>query len=110
MEIDDQLERRGLFDGKISGLDALEDLVREPGRAAVHLRVVHPVGDQAAMELRRGIDRGQPTPRRQIYDERLVRLSEGLDSHDQRVGALADGGIERWLQILTLPHIEKLRL
>src|SRR5258706_13472358 len=48
LEIDDQLELRGLLHGEIGGLGPLEDLVHEVGGALVHPWIARPEGHQAA--------------------------------------------------------------
>src|SRR5262245_10677027 len=48
-EIDHQLELRGLLDGKLAGLGALEDLVDEHGDALLGVPRVLLVGHQATL-------------------------------------------------------------
>src|SRR5207249_4630897 len=46
LEVDGQLELRGLLDGEIGGLGAFENLVYKLGDAAVQVREVHAVGHE----------------------------------------------------------------
>src|SRR5687767_3837148 len=48
LEVDDQLEARGLIDRQICGLRALQNLVDVPCRRSNRVGVVGPVGHQAA--------------------------------------------------------------
>ena len=47
---------------------------------------------------------------REVNDEPLVRLREGVKAHDEPIRALPDRAVERGPQIFKLSHIEKLGL
>src|SRR4030095_3448177 len=49
-------------------------------------------------------------PGGKVDDELLVREGEGLESHDQAVGSVHDGGIECRCEVLGLSDVEKLGL
>src|SRR6266536_1805148 len=53
LEADRQLEFRGLLDGKVRGLGALEELVHVGGRASIRIGDARPIAHQAtAFEVR----------------------------------------------------------
>jgi hypothetical protein len=45
---------------------------------------------------------------RQVNDRSPMRLREGLYRHDERVGTLLDGGMERPPYLLRRAHVEQL--
>src|SRR5262245_55453742 len=47
LEVDDQLELRGLLDGQVGGLGALEDLVHVGGSELKHISTVRSIGHKA---------------------------------------------------------------
>src|SRR5262245_26955940 len=55
LEVDHQLELRGLLDGQVSGLGALEDLVHVDSGTPKHISTVRSIGHKAP-----GIDKPPP--------------------------------------------------
>jgi hypothetical protein len=47
LEVDHELELRGLLERKVAWLCALEDLVDVSGGAAIHLGIAHAIGPEA---------------------------------------------------------------
>jgi hypothetical protein len=71
---------------------------------------VHSVGDQPSDKLRRGIHRGQTVPCSKVNDQPLVRLSESVKPHDERIGTLPDCDLERRPEIISRSRVQKLGL
>ena len=81
LEVDHEVERRGLFDGEIGRLGPLEDPVHVGGGAPVDLGVVGPVGREPARigELAMFVERRQPMLRRQLDDPSGVTVARPFD-------------------------------
>src|SRR6267142_1647930 len=71
LQVEDQLERRGLLDGEIRRLGAVEDLVHQTRRLASELTVGRGVGGQSAtFREKRSVEHGrQPLLLRRVQDE-----------------------------------------
>src|SRR5262245_34543970 len=80
LEIDAQLVLRGLFDGEIGGLSALEHLAHESGSFSVEVGHVGAIGEQAAApdewsgggDGRKAVVEGQPGYLLSVCDEHRV--------------------------------------
>src|SRR5438445_455253 len=75
VEVDDQLERRGLLDRKIGRLGALEDPVDEIRGAAIEINLIRIVGQQTSGLGTRSPRAGQGCPRKFSCTKTCVRLA-----------------------------------
>ena len=80
VEVDDQLEGRGLLHGEVSWLGALEDLVHEDGGAPEEIREVRTVTDESANLgiLLRSAGTGQAVCEGEIGDPLVARKNAAL--------------------------------
>src|ERR1700704_4183778 len=100
-EIDHQLELRGLLDGQIAGLRALEDAIDVARRSPKYGMNVRAVRHEPAHvdELAPTKHRRQALPRGQFNDAGAVHKREGMSEYEQRVSSLACGLREERLEI-----------
>jgi len=80
LEVDDQLEGRGLLHGKVPRLRALEDLVHEDGGAPEEIREVGAVSDESTSLgiLLRSARTGQAVCEGEIGDPLVARKNAEL--------------------------------
>src|SRR5262249_16227331 len=85
LEVDDKLELRGLLDGQVGGLRALEDLAHEGGAAPPEISQARPVRDEAPglCILPSAVCCWQTTPRCQFCEPRSVELKHGVWHNDE---------------------------
>src|SRR5262245_3729611 len=112
LEIDDELELRGLLDRQIGRLHSLEDLVRVYRGVLVHVGQAGAVEHQTARvdELALTVDRGQAAPGRQLHDLPPVGDERGIRKDHERVAPVpADRGerlVEGEIAYLVHPHLQ----
>src|SRR5262249_30900746 len=89
LEVDDQLELRGLLDGKIGRFRAFEDLIHVARSTSVQIWVTRTVRHETTSiyHLPVPVDRGQAAPHRQLYQSNTLRCEEGAIQLEQRVRA-----------------------
>src|SRR5262245_5028849 len=100
LEVDHQLELRGLLDGQVGGLGALQDLVHIGGSAPKHISKVRSIGHKAP-----GIDKlppkvhgRQPVLCRQVHEASSLIEEHAAWQHSQsthaRAGHVREGPVE----------------
>src|SRR6185503_5741938 len=103
-EVDDQLKLCRLFDGKVGGLGAFQNLVHigggTPEGVVVARAVVH---EAAGFDIfRSGIDRREPMFCCEVHDWFSMSIEDGVSRNKERVGTSFGGGSERCLKILGI--------
>ena len=89
LEVDDQLERRRLLKGEVTGIGALEDLVNVSGHPASPIILVWRVSHEAAGHRKpaMGIDGWESRLRSQLDDERPASQEFRLVAHHHSLRA-----------------------
>jgi len=92
LEVDHQLEARGLFHGYVGRLRALEDLAHVRRGPSVQVGLHSAVRHQAAgpHEFLEAVHGRQPVLRGQLGDPPTLQKRERVGQDDERVGPLAD--------------------
>src|SRR3984893_15942051 len=110
LEVDDQLERRGLLHGKISGLRAPQDLIHLRSSATHHLGKVRPIGHQSP-----GFDGllvGKHARQTPVYGEihilLLILRDQIICQNGQCIGTVLSYCRKRNLEILRASHVMRL--
>src|SRR5438093_9444139 len=112
LEVDDQLELRGLFDGQVARLGPLEDFVDVASGTSLHLGSIYSIGHEAAwlnkhLEL---IDCGDPMRGRKIDDGLSMHEHEGRRRHHYTLVVLLLHAEESGSQIPRPAHDERMNL
>ena len=107
-EVDHQLELRGLFDGKIAGLGALEDLVHHDGKASEDFPKVGAVRHETSRlhEAPVLVDCREPHRYRQLHEPVLLRVEEGIRQDQERVHALPGKGCCGMVDVARAAHFD----
>src|SRR4030095_1693428 len=86
LEVDDQLELRGLLDGQVAGLGAFQDLVHVGGGAPLQVKKVCAIGHKTASlrVLAVPIYRWQAPLRRELCDLSSLIREYGVRENDER--------------------------
>src|SRR6266446_5649947 len=111
LQVDDEFELRGLLDGKVGGLGALEDLIDEVCGAPPQVSDIDPVRHEPASiyELPIPIHRRQPALGRKVRDTSSVSGGERIPQHDKGVRALRLDSRERGVEIIESSQLQGLK-
>ena len=112
LEVDHQLEFRGLLNGEIGGLGALEDLVHVDRSTPLHLECIYSIGHESTWlnkypEL---IDCGNPMRGRQIDDGLSMHEHKGWRHHHYTLVVILPHAEESGGQVLRSAHDERMNL
>src|SRR5262249_52346585 len=112
LEVDDQLELRGLLHGQVARRGAFEDLVHIGGGAPERVRQARAIGHEASVfhELAQLRHHREPALGRQLESPDPVRLNEKTSPHDERANARAGGGGEGALQLIGTAYLQGVQL
>ena len=111
LEIEHELESGGLFDRKIGGPGALEDLVDIDGGSPDKVATEGSVGDEptALHILPQLVHDGQPILRREGNDPVDVTLMDGVGGHQERGGTTLLHCTKRRLELFAIAHLDRLQ-
>src|SRR5205807_6649724 len=110
LEVDDQLELRGFFDGQVGRLGALEDTIHGGGGAAVHVGKVGRVGREAPClwTLPPWIHCRQAALCCMVHDASTRLEKHRARKDEERVAARFPHCGKRSLQIVRPPRLDEL--
>src|SRR5262245_43635763 len=109
LHVDNQLERLRLLDGKVTGLDAFQDLVDIPGSPPEQVEIVRRIGDEGPLlrEVVRIEDRRKPVLEDQAHELLGMNVEDRiLMSEDQPLRVRLGHGSECALEFFRSPHLE----
>ena len=112
LEVDHQLELRGLLDGKVARLGSLEDLVHVGSGAAKLIRQAGPIRHEAATlgVLPSRKDGGQPALRREFPYSMALTDEHGVCEDHNPLGPLSSNGRKRAFKVLGCARLDDLKL
>jgi hypothetical protein len=113
LEVDHQLELRGLLHREVGGLGALEDLVHIGGRASPRIRQARPIGHEAPSVYIHspGVHCGQPERRGELHNP-SAQTSEQyrVRQHDERVRTRAGHYCKGIIQFLSTVYLHDVQV
>src|SRR5262249_3272856 len=112
LEVEDQLELRGLLHGQINGRSAFEDFVHVRGSTSMESLEARPIEHEATVlhvltEFRHD---WEPALGRQLENPGAVGVNEKIPPHDEYANTRAGGGGEGGLQLLGTAHLQGVQL
>src|SRR6185503_14869337 len=112
LEVDDELELRGLLDRNVSGPGTFQNLVHEDGRLSVHVSEIRAIAHQSPGlgECGPPVYRRQAALRSKRHDLNSVGEDEQVVQSDESAGTPPRGGLKSALEILATANLQQLKL
>lgn len=111
LEVNDQVEPRGLLDWQVAGAGPLQDLVNVDRGPPEVIPNVGSIGCEPAGLREPQLEHSRKAVLERAFDDRLPVVGQQPRGRlQQRAGAVAAGGLERGIEICRTPHRQRLKL